>query len=95
MSVYCGQSSTTQNNLKANHFVLVYHGIIFYIMVSYFPICRNLVKGGEIPASLRAVLKARLQNEYDLYEHIKQKLFRQHAEVEAVRAAQIISNMEI
>ncbi len=58
-------------------------------------LARNLIKGGELPAVLRASLKSRLQSEYDLYAHIKQRLNRQHAELEAVRAAQIITNMEI
>lgn len=56
---------------------------------------RNLIKKADIPASLRAVLRSRLASEYDLYEHVRQKLFRQHAEVEAVRAADLITNMEI
>ena len=39
---------------------------------------KNTIKSSEISDDVRAVLKHRLSNEYELYAHIKQKLFKQY-----------------
>ena len=38
---------------------------------------KNTVKSSNVSDHVRAVLRQRLSNEYELYEYIKQKLFRQ------------------